>query len=153
MVSLGVPQGSILGPLLFILYINGISNLPLSPNSSLILYAGDMLLYKPIDSSLDYSSIQTDLNVIYDWLSPKLLNLNPSKSKFMFFSHKPSSFSNSYSPLQINRNDLQCIMEFWYLGVITHSISFLGSSHLIDLLQITKNFRTHLSPFLQTLLP
>ena len=124
MVSSGVPQGSILGPFLFILYINGVSNLPLSSNFSLILYADNMLLYKPIDSSLDYSSIQAELNAIYDWLSSKLLNLNTSKSKLMFFLHKPSSLFNSYPPLQINGNDLQCITEFQYLGVIlTQSLS------------------------------
>ena len=48
-----------------------------------------MLLYKPIDSSSDYSSIQADLNAIYNRLSSKLLSLNPSKYKLMFFSHKP----------------------------------------------------------------
>ena len=127
------------------------SNLPLSSNSSLILYANDMLLYKPIDSSSDYFSIQADLNAIYDWLSSKLLNLN--LSKLMFFSHKPSSLSNSYSPLQINRNDLLCVTEFRYLGVILTQSFFLYLSHLIHLLQIPKilglifcHFYKHSSP-------
>ena len=41
----GVPQGSVLGPLLFLLYINGITSITLSSNSHLTLYADDMLLY------------------------------------------------------------------------------------------------------------
>ena len=41
----GVPQGSVLGPLLFLIYIDGITTVTLSPNSHLTLYADDMLLY------------------------------------------------------------------------------------------------------------
>ena len=44
----GVPQGSILGPLLFITYINPVSNLSLSSEAKLTIYADDILLYKPI---------------------------------------------------------------------------------------------------------
>ena len=41
----GVPQGSVLGPLLFLIFINGIAELPLSPESKLVMYADDILLY------------------------------------------------------------------------------------------------------------
>ena len=50
-ISSGVPQGSILGPLLFILYMDSINDVPLSPlsqDSKLLLYADDILLYSPI---------------------------------------------------------------------------------------------------------
>ena len=53
-VSSGVPQGSILGPLFFLLYINGVTNIPLSPNSHMILYADDIFLFKPVDSQYDF---------------------------------------------------------------------------------------------------
>ena len=52
-ISSGVPQGSILGPLLFLAYINGISSLPFSPHTKLIMYADDFLLYKEISTSQD----------------------------------------------------------------------------------------------------
>ena len=66
---------------------------------------------------------------------------------------KPSSLSNSYPPLQINRNDLLCVTEFRYLGVILTQSFFLYLSHLIHLLQIPKilglifcHFYKHSSP-------
>ena len=51
-----VPQGSVLGPLLFLICINGIAELPLSPESKLVMYADDILLYRHIRQASDYVS-------------------------------------------------------------------------------------------------
>ena len=64
----GVPQGSVLGPLLFLLYIDGITSITLSSNSHLTLYADDMLLYRPISNSADYAHLQADINKISEWV-------------------------------------------------------------------------------------
>ena len=58
----GVPQGSTLCPLLFIIFMNSISYLPLSPGSKLVLYADDIVLYRPINSPEDMTIIQKDIN-------------------------------------------------------------------------------------------
>ena len=55
-VILGVPQGSILGLLLFLIYIDGVIGVPLSEGSKLVLYADDMLLYRRI-SSIEYFNV------------------------------------------------------------------------------------------------
>ena len=61
----GAPQRSLLGPLLFLLYTNGLE-VSLSAGTKFVLYADDFLLCKPICSLDDH---QSDLNVIFNWLA------------------------------------------------------------------------------------
>ena len=53
----GVPQGSVLGPLLFLVYIDGVESVTLS-DGTIMLYADDMVLYRPIYSYEDYWLLQ-----------------------------------------------------------------------------------------------
>ena len=64
----GVPQGSVLGPLLFLLYINSVQDLKLSAGIRMMCYADDILLYKPIRSVTDYQQYQSDINTVSIWL-------------------------------------------------------------------------------------
>lgn len=76
-VSSGVPQGSVLDPLLFLIYIN---DLP-SNMSSIRLFADDCITYHPIKYFDDHSTLQNDLNVIYSWCKTWQVSLNTSKCK------------------------------------------------------------------------
>ena len=62
-VKSGVPQGSILGPLLFLTYINDLCNIPLSPGTKLMTFADDILLFKPISAPYDATLFQADVHL------------------------------------------------------------------------------------------
>ena len=60
----GVPQGSVLGPLLFLLYIDDVASQQLSANCTINLFADDMLLFKPINSAPDLHCLQGDIDTM-----------------------------------------------------------------------------------------
>ena len=93
LVSSGVPQGSVLGPLLFsiIYYIDDITGVALSLQSDLVLYADDVPLYRTISYWEDTSLLQSDLDAIETWSTDHLLQLNPVKCKCMLISKKETS--------------------------------------------------------------
>ena len=115
-----MPQGSIIGPLLFIIYINAITHLSFSPKTHLILYADDIFVFKPISFSTDMANLQLDLDNISSWLTSHLLHLNFPKSKYMFFSNKSSNF-DCFPPLSISHTPIDRVSSYRYLGVLLSS--------------------------------
>ena len=81
-------QGSVIGPLLFLIYIDGIKTTPLSGESHLTLYADNMLLYRPITSIADFALLQQDIDSISDWVDKNYLQFNVQKCKFMHITRK-----------------------------------------------------------------
>ena len=85
-IELGVPQGSILGPLLFLIFINDMS---LSTDFHSILFADDTTLYdSDSDLSVLYRKFNRKFQVVYEWISMNQMSLNWSKTKIMFLTKK-----------------------------------------------------------------
>ena len=80
LVTSGVPQGTVLAPLLFLCYINDITT---NISSKLKLYTDDVLIYSTINSEADCRNLQNDLNTLQDWALSWQMHFNSSKCEFL----------------------------------------------------------------------
>ena len=122
-ITCGVPQGSTLGPLLFILYIN---DLHLSMKQSTTSHFAD-------DTCISYSAkkiktletiLNYDLKTVTDWLQANRLSLNVDKSKLIIFKSKQKRLSNTFS-IKLNGSKLEPTDNVKYLGLyIDQNLSF-----------------------------
>jgi hypothetical protein len=92
-VDSGVPQGTVLGPLVFLLHIN---DLPLHVSSNVRLFADDCLLYRNINSEVDQILLQKDLDALVQWGNNWGMNFNASKCTILRSSRKKTPLSKFY---------------------------------------------------------
>ena len=77
-----MPQGSVLGPLLFLAYVNDIwRNMKLT----IRLFADDCVIYRKIIKKEDMDKLQKDLDRLGEWTTENVMKINPSKSKAIRF--------------------------------------------------------------------
>ena len=110
-VDSGVPQGTVLGPLLFLTYIN---DLPNNINSSVRLFADDCVLYREIQNEFDHISLQDDLNTLVNWQNKWQMSFNVKKCFSMRLTHAKNPKLFNY---KLGETILQDTKSHSYLGV------------------------------------
>ena len=107
----GVPQGSVLGPVLFLLYINDING---KIKSSIRLFADDSIIYRKISSKTDHEILQTDLSQLQTWSDKWQMEFNVSKCVHLPITNKTKPSPHKYS---LSGQPLFTVSSHSYLGV------------------------------------
>ena len=144
-VTSGVPQGSHLGPFIFLLYLNDVN---LILKCQFISYADDYKLYHIIKEPKDTDFLQLQLNNFTDWCTKNRMALNASKCSVISFSRKRSNIESTYF---IDQTPISRVLNVKDLGIILDSklsyrdhISYIASKaskSLGFIFRVTKNFK------------
>ena len=115
----GVPQGTVMGPLLFLQHI---SDLPENVTSKVRLFADDCLLYRPIHNASDQLALQRDLDSLVEWSNKWGMKFNAKKCESIRMCRKRNPLTRMYT---ISGQILQEVSSARYLGVnITNKLDW-----------------------------
>ena len=109
-VTSGVPQGSVLGPCLFLHYIN---DLPEGIGSRVRLFADDTIMYLTISSPADTNQLQIDLDKLGKWETLWQMKFHPDKCKVLTITNKKNIIRHNYT---LHGHTLEHVTEAQYLG-------------------------------------
>ena len=111
-VTSGVPQGSVLGPILFLIYINDLPDY-IKNNSTVNLFAGDTIIYLPITNPQDDTALQEDIDALQRWESDWRMHFHPQKCQTMHITNKRNIIQSTYT---IHNHKLETTDTAKYLG-------------------------------------
>ena len=114
-VTSGVPQGTVLGPLLFLLYINDITS---NIQSEIRLFADDCILYRTIVNPTDCFILQDDINQLFSWATVWQMQFNAKKCHILSITKKRSKQATTYT---LGAEALSHVDSYPYLGITISS--------------------------------
>ena len=123
-VTSGVPQGSVLGPALFLIFINDIID---NISSEVRLFADDTVIYRSINSDADHKILQNDLNTLFNWSATWQMSFNVQKCFVLSVTRRTKH--KSYFEYSMGGQALPIISSSKYLGVVL-SDSMKWSEHV-----------------------
>lgn len=110
----GVPQGSILGPILFLIYINDLVNV--SENCKYVIFADDTtLLFADKNILMLHNILKHELGLVKQWITHNKLNLNLNKTNLIFFKNR--SDTSEFPPVIVEDKTIQQVPHTKFLGV------------------------------------
>ena len=116
-VESGVPQGTVLGPLLFLLYINDIGD---KISSEIRLFADDCIVFRPINNEVDSIELQKDIKLLSDCSQTWQMSFNPKKCYVMHMGTKRNMYKHAY---KMYDHVLETVENHQYLGIyISHNL-------------------------------
>ena len=114
-VQSGVPQGSVLGPSLFLFYINDIH---IGLQSMVRLFADDTIAYLTVATDTECNSLQNDLKKLAQWENKWKMEFHPSKCQVLSISRKRHPINYNY---QLHSQSLEHVTSAKYLGITFNS--------------------------------
>ncbi len=129
-INAGVPQGSVLGPLLFLIYVNDII---IDITSDIFLYADDIILMKIVtDPILDTRVMNSDLEQLNAWSKQWAVTFSPAKSKQLIVTKKV--IREAYDSLQMNGININRVAQHSHFGVV-FTDNFSWETHIQSRIQ------------------
>jgi hypothetical protein len=125
-VTTGVPQGSVLGPLLFLACVNDIWR---NIESTIRLFADDCIIYRKIMNDSDTEKLQIDLDRLGGWAEENGMKINPGKSKAVSFTRARVKEQQKYC---LGDHKVPEASSCKYLGIIMYKMYKKPRRHLIS---------------------
>ena len=120
-ISSGVPQGSILGPLLFVLFVNDLPSV--LDGCNILMYADDTVLYySERDADEIGRTITKDLNLVHDWLLDNNMFLHKGKTECVLFGISPRLSTACSFSVSVQGHIIKRVTEFRYLGIVLDEV-------------------------------